>query len=252
MRGWKIFVHSAGLVFRNFDAALRISLLPFGAHILTQAWLAGHPELMVMPGELGGDVPVVEPATVFVFFCLQIASLVASLWIAVAWHRYVLTEEMAPGWIPPFRGDLVLGYLGRSVLLGILMLLAMVTLAIPANLVMGVVPVLTLPLLAGCFFASIYLFFRLSVILPGGAVGQRISLQAAWQATAREHGAILGLALVVVGAMIVMLILSILGQLLSPAVSGVFGLVFGWVATMVGASLLTSLYGICVEGRGID
>lgn len=252
MRGWKFFTHSAGLVFRNFDAALRISLLPFGAHILSQAWLAWHPELVAMPAELGGELPQVEPLTYTIFFVLQIASLVSSLWIAVAWHRYVLTEEMGQGWVPVFRGDLVLGYLGRSVLLGLLMLLALVTAAIPAGILMQSMPAATIPLLLACLYAALYLFFRLGVILPAGAVGQRITLQAAWQATGREQGAILGLALVVVGVMSVMFILSIVMQSMSPPVAGIFGLIFGWVATMVGASLLTSLFGICVEQRSID
>lgn len=35
-------------------------------------------------------------------------------------------------------------------------------------------------------------------------------------------------------------------------VSLVYALVVGWFATMIGISLLTTVYGHCVEGRGID
>lgn len=54
MRGWQIFKHSAGLVFRNLDVALRLSLVPYGVMIATQLYLFINPGLMDMPEELGG------------------------------------------------------------------------------------------------------------------------------------------------------------------------------------------------------
>ena len=32
----------------------------------------------------------------------------------------------------------------------------------------------------------------------------------------------------------------------------VYSIVVGWFATMIGISLLTTVYGHCVEGRGVD
>jgi hypothetical protein len=252
MRGWHIFTHSAGLVFRNFDAALRLSLVPYSVQILAQLYAFLNPDLVAMSTELGGDLPQVTPAQVAIFLMLQFASLGASLWIAVSWHRFVLMEDIARGWVPFFRGDLMLGYLGRSILLALLMAVAVLIVSIPAGLMMSAIPGATIALLMGVAVIAMYVFLRLGVILPAGAVGVKVTLQQAWAATKAEQGAILALCFIIAGCTVVLQIPLLLAGGGGSAFSVVYGLVFGWVATMVGSSLLTSLYGICVEGRSID
>ncbi len=252
MRGWQIFTHSAGLVFRNLPVALRLSLVPYCAHLAAQLYLFVNPDLVSVPSGLGGDLPQVEPAQYGIFLLLQIASLVASLWIAVAWHRYVLTEEFTAGWLPPLRGDLVLGYFGRSVMLGLLVLIAMLIVAIPAGVFMTIVPAATIALLLVTVVVGFYIFLRLGVILPAGAVDRKMTLRQAWTATGSEQRAILGLCLVSVGFIVLLQIPLILVPDGNSAFGLVYGLAFGWLATMVGSSVLTSLYGICVEKRSID
>lgn len=258
MRGWHIFTHSAGLVFRNLDAAFRISAVPYCAHIAAQIFLLLNPALLATPdvgtdidATMGGALPQVEPLAYAVFFCLQFAAAIASLWIAVNWHRYVLLEEIPAGPVPPFRGDLVLGYFGRSVLIALLLVVALFTLAIPAGLLMTSMPGATLPLVLATVAGVLYVFLRLGVILPAGTLGRKLTLHNAWQATGAESGAIFALAVIsVLGMTLVMIPNIVAGDSLS-LLSTVYGLAVGWVVTMVGASLLTSLYGICVEGRTI-
>lgn len=258
MRGWQIFTHSAGLVFRNLDAAFRISLVPYLAHVAAQVYLFLNPDLVAPPdagtdigATMGGALPHVEPLQYAIFLCLQFAAGIASLWIAVSWHRYVLLEELADGPVQPFRGDLVLGYFGRSVLIALLLVVALFTLAIPAGLLMTALPGAMLPLLLAMVSAVLYVFLRLGVILPAGTVGRRLTLHNAWQATASESGAIFALSVIAVLAMFFIAIPNIVAGEGMSLLSLLYGLAGGWVINMVGASLLTSLYGICVEGRTI-
>jgi hypothetical protein len=252
MRGWKIFTHSVGLVFRNFDAALRLSLLPYCAHIVTQIYLFSSPDLLEMPAELGGDLPQVEPAHYGIFLLLQFATVVSSLWIAVAWHRYVLKEEIAPGWVPDFRGRLLLGYFGRSVMLALLMLVAILIIGIPFSFLLETIPGATLLLVLALAVITMFLFFRVAVILPAGAIGVKLSLKEAWETTRTEQGAILAMSGVLAGFTVLFQIPMIVSEEGNTVFGLVYGLVFGWVATMVGSSVLTTLFGICVEGRSID
>lgn len=250
MRGWHIFTHSAGLVFRNLDAALRLSWLPYLAHVAAQFYLLANPGLMER-AEAGAALPPGDTGPYALFLLLQLAALVASLWIAVNWHRFVLLEEVPRGGLPPFRGRLMLGYLGRSVMISLLLVVALFILAIPAGLLMGALPGAVLPLLFAVATGVLYIFLRLGVILPGGALGQRISLHQAWQATGRESAAIAMLALLSVLAIGLLMVPDIFAGGGLSLLSTLYGLAVGWVMTMVGASLLTSLYGICVEGRSI-
>ena len=53
-------------------------------------------------------------------------------WATVAWHRYVLAEEFG-GVAPQFSVGRVLGYVGRTILIFLLLMLA----AIPIMFVVG-------------------------------------------------------------------------------------------------------------------
>lgn len=253
MRGWQFFTHSVGLVFRNLDAALRLSLLPYCAHVAAQLYLFLNPELL-MPTEPGAEgVPAaVEPLQAAIFLGLQMLAFLSSLWIAVLWHRYVLREEIAAGWQQPFPGGLVLGYLGRTLLLVLLMMLAMLTLSIPTGLVMAASSAMVIPMLFSSVVAVFFLFLRLGVILPAGAMGQRLTLHEAWRATGAESGAILALAAIMVGFFVLLQVPNFVAGAPGSVFTFVYTLCIGWVLTMVGSSLLTTLYGICVEKRSIE
>jgi hypothetical protein len=244
MRGWQIFTHSAGLVFRNFEAALRLSWLPYLAHVAAQLYLLMNPALAQGP-------MAAAPGDYALLLALQIAAALGSLWVAVVWHRYVLLEESPEGAVPPFHGGLILGYFGRSLLITLLLVVAFLILAIPAGLLMGALPGALLPMLFVVAAGVLYVFLRLGVILPAGTVGRRVTLHQAWAATAREGGAIATLALLSVLAVGLLTLPDLIAGGGVSLVSTLYGLAVGWVSTMVGVSLLTSLYGICVEGRSI-
>lgn len=250
MKGWQIFKHSFNLVIANLEQALRLSLLLYLVQSAYTIYGFFNPAETV---ELEGTgIPVLEPGDMLTGLLLGMVAIIASLWIAVAWHRFALTGEEARGWIPSFHGSEVMGYLGRSLLIGALIVLAIIAASIPVGLIS-----VGLPALAGLMtFALIglgaYLFFRLGVMLPAAALGERLRLSEAWDATKGESDTILTLALIVVGGSIVVQLPSFFSDDPSSIINVVYSLVVNWFATMIGISVLTTLYGHFVENRSID
>ena len=97
-----------------------------------------------------------------------------------------------------------------------------------------------------------YLFFRLGVMLPAAAMGEKLTLSEAWTATKGESSTILTFALIVVGASIVIQLPSWFNDNPASVVNVVYSLVVNWFATIIGISVLTTLYGHFVEKRPID
>ncbi|MCL6283473.1 hypothetical protein M3P21_07985 [Ruegeria sp. 2012CJ41-6] len=253
MLGWKIFVHSVGMVLRNLKEALQISVIPgfLGfAVIIGLFFVFGIPfenfdtETTGLPaGVTGGEMTLF-----FVFFMVTI--FVVMFWIVVSWHRFVLLEEYPSGIIPPFRFDRILAYFGRYLLLMLLALLAF----IPAGLVMlvlreasGLVTVVAV----AAFLVLVVCFIRLSIILPAAAIGKPITLSQAWAATTGSAGAI-----------IVLIIVSVLFQIAIQfgaallAMIPVLGIIIVLFATMlvlplINVSILTTMYGHFVEKRDL-
>ncbi|WP_425097768.1 hypothetical protein [Tropicibacter sp. S64] len=244
MKGWTIFLHSVQLVLRNFDMAMRITLVLY----LVQA---AYHVVAFMAAPRGGDVSIFapsDPAYDGLLLLLGLGTIISSLWMAVAWHRYVLLEEQPVGWLPRWQGSRILGYLGRSILIGLLIGLS---LAVTVG-VLVFVPFLRVLVLPGMVLAGSYFFFRLGVMLPAGTVDQKLTLAESWSATRDKDGAIVVLALIMaVGSFLLQVPSLVSGNPHSP-LTLVYNLVTGWFATMIGISILTTLYGHYVQGRPID
>lgn len=92
--------------------------------------------------------------------------------------------------------------------------------------------------------------YRLSVILPGAALGEKVRLGDAWRRTAGSSGAIILLAVVsILAAIVIDLPLFVLGSV--PLLAFAWGAATAWLKMMVGISILTTLYGHFVEGRAL-
>ncbi len=246
MKGWEIFVHSVRLVLRNLDAAFKVSAVLYLVQVASALSLYFNPP----PDFAGGEVPTSLDGVAQNFF-LGLLAVIASLWIAVAWHRYVLAEEHPQGWVPRWHGSNMLSYLGRSILIAIIVVLGVTVAALPVGLLAAMLPGLAgLIAFALIGFAG-YLFFRLGVMLPAAAVGRPIKLGEAWEATKADPGAIFVLALIVIGTSLLIQLPSLVGGS-GTIIDLVYRLVTGWFATIIGISVLTTLYGHYVEGRPID
>ena len=173
------------------------------------------------------------------------------LWVAVAWHRFVLLEERG-GSLPTFHGSRMFAYF-------VVIFLMMIGLALGAGAagaiagiaLSNITPLFVLAMLA-IAVATLWAFYRLSPLLPAAALGESMGVKQAWEATASISGAVLGAALLLIlfallcggAAMLVWFQVNILiGVILMGVVQ--------WAYTMVGISVLTTIYGIAVEGRNI-
>jgi hypothetical protein len=247
MKGWQIFTHSLRQVFGNLEAAIRVSgilyLVQFGV-----AWLLGvtggqDMQTAIQSGRVSG----------LAIFATLLVSIVTGLWIAVAWHRYILTEE-GPGILPAFHGDRMLGYFGKGILITLIMI-------IPALVLGFLAALITKPLMLNGNFAMVVIVYailvvlplvaialRLSAMLPGAALKPGVPVGSGWAATGGEWGTFIVLGLIS-AAMSVIANLVMFVLLDTPALSFVWQFVFSWIVTMVGVSILTTLYGHYIEGR---
>lgn len=246
MKGWQIFVHSVRLVMNNLNAAFRVSIVLYLVAVAVQVYQFLNPPQMVE------GIPVVDPGSAFMLFILAVISLVMSLWIAVAWHRYVLSGELPEGYVPVWRGSAIGRYFWRSVVIGILVALAAVLVSVPMGFIVAGLPGLFWLVLPVAIGAGAYVFFRLGVSLPAIAMDGQMSFGEAWEATAGEAQTILVLVALVVGGSLILTLPSLMNGDPNSLISLVYGIVVNWFATIIGISTLTTLYGHFVEGRDID
>lgn len=243
MKAWHIFLHSVRQVFGNFNAALRMS----AAIYVVQAAIAlafGFPA-----AEQEGAVPQTSDG-IFGVAVTVFALLVGSLWIAVAWHRYVLRVEEAPGAVPPFHGARMAEYFVKSLLIalisgGIGAVVAILAFFVAAPL-LGPAAANVVPFLV--MVPIIVVLYRFSTILPGVALGEQLRFTAGWEATVGETGTFIGLAAI---STLASLALGVPAAVMPGLPGLLWEFVANWVQMMVGISILTTLYGHYIEKRAL-
>lgn len=251
VKAWQIFRHSVRQVVGNLPGALRVSLVPVAIQVAVMLALAG------VAGPTGGLLEPAAPDAGFVLgTILALVVVVATaLWIAVAWHRYVLLSEEPKGFVPAFHGDRIAAYLLRSlaylvVLVVVAVVLSFVQSAIANALSVSSVSAFMILMLVIVLMPTLTVGLRLSSGLPGAAIGATGDFTAGWRATTGATGDIAGLAVILVLAQTA---LQLVGFALSSAdlsiLSFAWEVVTSWLVTMVGVSVLTTLYGHYVEGR---
>ncbi len=252
MLGWQIFVHSVRMVFGNLKQVLQITFGPalIATVLIVLLFMASGIPLEFFETDANGLPPGITAGGVLLFiFGLFAVVLITMFWIAVSWHRFILLEEYPRGIFPAFRFDRILAYLGRAILLGLLMGIAW----IPAGFILaGLVqssPVLAIILMVAYAIFLFVCFYRLSIILPAAAIGQPITLGEAWNSTAGAAGAIL--ALIVVAFLFQLLVQLVFTALAIIPVLGILLSVFFGVLVlpMVSVSLFTTMYGVFIEKR---
>lgn len=249
MKGWEIFVHSVRLVFSNLQSALQISLVPYAVSSLAYAYLGAEPLSLINAGDPMA-LQQIDGGLAAGLMVYAIVGVLASLWIVVAWHRFVLLEEYPKTWVPGFHGSPVLMYFLKGLMLGLIITGAVLLVMLTVGAVFLVAGLsLLLPFFAVAMGA--YLFYRFCPILPAAALGKQMSTRDAWEATKGAGQDIAVLVLLVV-------LFSVLVQLPNTAggadtfIGRTYSLVINWIMMLVGASVLTTFYGHYVEGRGID
>lgn len=240
--GLKLFAHSVKLIFTDFGMALRVGGVLLAVQAITGLAgliFIGAQGIWLLPG--------------FVFIVISTATF---LWFAVAWHRYVLLDEVPSGLMPKFSGELVLSYFIAGIIVALIGMIVMAVMMVPIGLVPASRANTPVLLLIGAVAGTIgwLIFFRIGLILPASALKQRLKVSEAWALTSGKSGSILALA---IGWGLTIFLLDLIGTgLAGPHTANLIAsltwtaLSF-WLQTIVGVSILTTLYGFYVEKRPI-
>jgi hypothetical protein len=204
------------------------------------------------PGELGWFI--------FLMFFGIVVALLAFSSIAVAWHRYVLLDEVPQGMARLRIDGTVWRYFGNIFLIGLLLIVAMLPLTLLIIPLMSIHPVVGVAgALAYVVVIILPIIYRLSIKLPAIALERRdFKLGDAWTASAGNWWQIMGVGVVAtLLSWIVGLLMALVSKLLNVTLGDTIGFWIdivlqtgvNWVVTIMGITLLTSLYGFFVEKR---
>ncbi|MGB0798143.1 MAG: hypothetical protein ACPGRD_02325 [Planktomarina sp.] len=253
---FKITIHALRMIFTNFSSALKIALVPF---VLSQ--LVGLGFYYFLTGQLFASQAELQSVLMtdgygkflLGMLVMLVLSIVLMAWIAVGWHRFVLLEEYPNGFLPKWHGDQTKAYIGKILLL----MLILMGLGFVGGLVAGLLGALlavaihplavVVPMLL-VYLAMLWIFTRLSLVLPSVSIGNPMGFGEAWEHTKPMSGTILGVAIL---SGIVIYVPAAL-QFIAPE-NGVFiaivSFVVGFFGVLLGASVLTTIYGIIIEKR---
>ncbi|GLS86314.1 hypothetical protein GCM10010873_12880 [Cypionkella aquatica] len=247
MKGVQIFSHSLRQVMDNLGPALKVS----GVLYLVQVVVTGALGYALSSVGVGGMSGGLGLGAVLVL----VISLITGIWIAVAWHRYVLLGEVPAGFVPPFMGERMGQYFIKSLLIGLVLMvlgaiLGMIVGLLFGRLVMAGGVFVGIVLMAGMVqVPMVFLGLRLAAALPGTALDQKPDLLAGWRATEGDWRSLVQLAVIMTLALVVVNLISFFVFGGYGVMATLWQVIAGWPVMMVGLSILTTLYGHYIERR---
>ncbi|MGE4327395.1 MAG: hypothetical protein AB7E21_15035 [Pseudodonghicola sp.] len=236
------------MIFSDLGAALKISL-PIIAMIILG--------LLLTPTTPEAIAAEAEPLSPVLWIALQLLGSVATLWVAVAWHRYVLLAEYPGSVLPRFHGGRVLAYFGWSLVLGVVLfalpgaVIALLAWTATGGVIKEPSAGVILPIVLAAL-VLVWVLARLSLVLPAAAIGERLGLRDSWQATRPIALGIIGLFALTFGFAMLLMVGVMLAYYALPLAGQIAAAVFQWIMTLLQLSILTTLYGVYVEGRSLD
>lgn len=264
-RATELIIHTLRLIFNNLRQALHITIPGFVALVLV--FFAVFAVSGMMSGTRPGPMFVVAMLIAFPVLLMIFSA------VAVAWHRYVLLDEEPSGLFPLKLDRNAWQYLLRSFAIGLLMLLVlivpvMIMGAFAGNMANNLLSdgasrtdfiAISFPLLL-LLIPAMYVFTRLAISLPAKALGrEEFGLFDGWKASAQMSGSIWWL-VIITGTIswLVDTILTLPFQSMTPPfavdppmIITIVSFAWQWFAFMFSICIITTLYGICVEGREI-
>lgn len=251
--GVNLFMHSVRLVLGDWRNALRVTGLLYLIYAIPALVLGQmFPAPAANPTAEQAMAAMSSLAPVAIVTALLMA--VVYVWLAVTWHRYILLDELPSGQLPAFHQKEILAYAGNAILLWLISVVVFLGVGLVASPLAFLGPIGAM--LIGIIILAVALIvgYRLGLVLPARAVGRRLTFGEAWAASAGQNGTILVLAIV---SAIAAVVINIPAMVLAfvPGIGGILATIWqlgtGWVTLVVGASILTTLYGVYVEKRSI-
>lgn len=243
--GYLMLLHVVRQVFGNLGQATRLTLLLTAGPMLVILYLSAQ----VVAGPGGVPQPQ-NPGLIFVLFLVNI---VTSAWAAVGWHRYVLREEYGSGVVPEWRGGNIKSYIGRLIVLFLVLFAVGLAFGLFVFIIMLTFQSLAVAwlLVLGAAIGFSWLAVRFGLILPAAAVGERLTLGESWAETKPVSTDIL--VPVVVLAIGISIVSSAVNVMFGASVIGLIAsaLVY-WIQILLNLSLMTTVYGMQIEGRALQ
>lgn len=247
MTGFILFRNAVLRVIRHLDEALAVSGLIWIGILILQIFVY---EMVDVEGMAAGDAQAATGRELMLLLLSNVAMMVGSCWIAVEWHRFALEGKRPTSAFPSWSGGRVWSYLFLSIVIGILVGLVI---GVVMGLILSIFGTAVMQALGGLFLTvviglpAVFLFLRISPVLPSVSLGEKSTFAEAWRATAPYSGTILQ-------AGILSILLLLLIQFIAPAFgSGIIGLLYelitGWMILIVNVSLLSSIYELAVRGH---
>ena len=251
--GVNLFMHSVRLVLGDWRNALRVTgllYLIYAIPSLILGLLFPAPPVNTTAEQALSTMASVAPVAIITALLMA----VVYVWLAVTWHRYILLDEQPSGQFPAFHQKEILSYAGNAILLWLISMVVFLGVGLVTSPLAFLGPVGAI--LIGIIILAVALIvgYRLGLVLPSRAVGQRLTFGEAWAATKGQSGTILVLAVVsAIAAVVINIPAMVLAAI--PGIGGVLSTIWqlgtGWVTLVVGVSILTTLYGVYVEKRSI-
>lgn len=241
--------HAVSMLFYDFWATVRLTLFPvligYGLGYVAAIEIGG----VGADNLLGGRPTVVDGRIMLGLLAYVLAYFAAICWAAVAWHRYSLLAERPGGVLPRFNAALFWAYVGAGVRVGGMGLLMFVPLTVAVGILAPMIGNIWLVMvLMGIPMLLISArLLRYSLVMPAAALGKRMTLSEAAAATEGHNGTFVTLTVM----------LWLIGTL-SEAGFGdgwaglAISLLLLWFSLALGLSVLTTLYGVCVEKRSLN
>lgn len=252
MKGILIFKHAVSMVFRNWREACQLGVVPMVVLFGCLIAIAG-PEVIgfVDRAEVIGPNGVSSGELLGSMLWLLAAFVLCVIWVFVGWHRFILLGIYPKGWLPHPHVGAMLGYLARAALLMVIGVLLLIPLTLLSAVLLSA-PGTGNTVFFGFYAVILIIFARLSPILPAAAIGKDLKLG---QALAATSGATVDL-LVVIGLCAVVGVAIVLGVEFANSLAGGFGVLLVIPAnlflTLLGVSIITTLYGHYVENRPLS
>ncbi|AHM03549.1 hypothetical protein roselon_01158 [Roseibacterium elongatum DSM 19469] len=250
--GYQLLRHAVQQVFGNFAQAARLTLLL--AMAPTLFLFLTNPDLLTGTGLPDPSNPNAMPQINWLMALVgAVLSLVAWVWAAVAWHRFVLLEEYGDGILPQWHGGNNGRYLLRAIQVGLILLGAVILMTILIGMVIMILPVFGVAMLLGIglVVGVSWAGTRVGLVLPAAAIGAPLTIGESWQVTKPVSGQIL------LPIIVIAVVSGLAGQALilvfGPTLVGVLAsAVVSWLQLLVNLALMTTLYGNLIEGRQLN
>lgn len=237
MSGIELFNKSIKTVFQNINEALAFSaIIWIGVQILNIVIL----DPLELQSAMDASAGVLPADLLQKMFVVNLVSLIASCWVAIAWHRFAILGEHPTGAIPSLDLGQVIRYMFLSIGIGLLLALgAVAVITVIGALVGGSAALITIAITVVSF--ALYVgFLRLSPVLASVVTENRMSFGRAWGMTKDLTPTLVQLTLFnLLGLFALLFPMSLLG---TGLIANLYWAAAGWVLLMVSISQVSIIY----------